>query len=67
VAIARIRRIGEQNFVIAINDERTGEQERRRATRRHDDALGRDVYVVEPLVVSRNCFAQRTNAECTRV
>ena len=67
MAVARIRRIGQQNFIIAINQQRAGQQQRRRAARRHNDALRRNVEPVDALVVAADGLAQRTNAKRTGV
>ena len=61
--VARIRRVGHQDFVIAIDERRTSEQQGRGRAGRQDDAAGVDRDAVDAGVVSGNCFAQRCDPQ----
>ncbi len=67
MAIAGIGRIGQQNLVITVHQQRAGQQQRCRAARRHHDALRCNVEAVHALVVSADGFTQRPDAERTGV
>ena len=56
---ARIGRIGQQHFVVAVDDEREHEQQCRGRSRGHDDALGcdRDAEVVGIVLAQSPCGA----------
>ena len=67
MAIARITRIGQQNPVVAVDEERHDQQQRRRRPRGDDDALGGHGHAVVIGVVRRDRAPQLGKPERGRV
>jgi hypothetical protein len=67
VAVARIAGVGHQHFVVAVDERRAGQQQRRGGACRHDNARRIDREAVRVLVVPGDGLAQRLHTERARV
>jgi hypothetical protein len=67
MAVAGIRGVGHQHFVVALDQHRSGQQQRGRGAGGDDDALRRDVEVVHLPVMARDRRAQFGQAGGGRV
>ncbi len=67
VAVARVRRVGLQDAIVAVDDQRQHQQQRCRRARGDDDAFGRDRHAIVVGVVPRDRRAQRRQAQRRRV